>query len=82
MYKKGNTTNCQNYRAIWLSFVAFKLHTRILEKEIKKKNEKNYTTGKQPSDKVEGHSIAYGTQRYNAAFTRALEKNYIKPFYI
>ena len=60
IYKKGDFTNCQNYRAICISSICFKLYTQILEKRLREyvdgkiaQEQAAYMKGKQTNDNIQ-----------------------------
>lgn len=59
LYKKGDSTDCNNYRAICLSAVAFKIYSRILENRLRSEIEHRiqdeqaaYRPGRQTQDHI------------------------------
>lgn len=59
IYKKGDSTQCENFRAICLSSVGYKTYTRILEKRLRQSTEGKladeqaaFSTNKQTNDNI------------------------------
>ena len=64
IHKKGETTKCENYRAICLSSIVFKLYTSILEKRLRKQIENKFSeeqSGFRPSKQTQDHIFTIRT---------------------